>query len=91
LVEVQAIPHNPVRHSDSKEGNDNFMNLIAICTIAFIAVFVILSFLAGVMRLITTVFPVRSGGSDAPLVAAISSAVANVFPGARVTRIEEQR
>lgn len=68
------------------------MNLIAICMIAFIAVFTILASLAGVMRLITTLFPVRSGsGTDSAVVAAISSAVTTIFPGARVTQIEEQR
>ncbi len=65
-------------------------SLIAVCAIAFIAVFVLLSFLAAVMRLTTTVFPVRDRGIDAAVVAAVSTAVSTIVPGARVIQIEEE-
>ena len=43
------------------------------------------------MKLITVVFPDRLTSMDPVLVAAISTAVASIYPGARVTRIEEER
>ena len=67
------------------------MSLLSVCSIALAAVFVLLAFLAVVMQLITVVFPERAATVDAALVSAISSVVASVYPGARVTRIEEER
>jgi hypothetical protein len=66
-------------------------SLSAICTIAFTAVFVLLAFLAAAMHFITLLFPAREASVDSVLVAAISGAVAAVFPGAKVTNIEEER
>ncbi len=66
------------------------MNLFGVCVTAFIAVIVLLTVLAGVIHLITRLFPDIRRGVDAPLVAAIEGAVTAVFPGARVTRIEEE-
>ena len=66
------------------------MNLLTACGIAFLAVFVLLSLLAGVMSLITVVFPERKRIVDPALVAAITSSVASLYPGARVTKIEER-
>ncbi len=66
------------------------MNLLTACGIAFLAVFVLLSLLAGLMQLITFLFPERKSTIEASLVAAITSSVATVLPGARVTRIEEK-
>ena len=65
------------------------MNLFGVCLTAFIAVIVLLSALAGVIHLISRLFPDVRHGVDAPLVAAIEGAVTAVYPGARVTRIEE--
>ncbi len=42
------------------------------------------------MKLITAVFPDRAASMDPVLVAAISTTVASIYPGARVTRIEEE-
>jgi len=36
------------------------------------------------------IFPERATAVDAPVVAAISSAVASLSPGARVTKIQEE-
>jgi hypothetical protein len=65
-------------------------SLFAVCGLAFIAVFVLLALLAVVMGLITVVFPQRKVRIDGTLVAAITSTVAALYSGARVTRIEEE-
>jgi hypothetical protein len=65
------------------------LNLLTACGIAFLAVFVLLSLLAGLMSLITIVFPERQRRTDPVLVAAITSSVASLYPGSRVTKIEE--
>ena len=65
-------------------------NLLVVCATAFVAVIVLLTALAGVIHLITSMFPPSRRGVDAPLVAAIEGAVTAVYPGARVTRIEEE-
>jgi hypothetical protein len=67
-------------------------SLLSICGIAFTSVFALLAFLALAMHLITSLFPAdHDGANDPAVVAAISSAVAVVFPGARVTKIEEEK
>ena len=66
------------------------LNLITICSIAFGAVFVLLTFLAVVMQLITVVFPATRVIVDQTVVAVVSTAVASMYPGARVTKIEEE-
>lgn len=68
------------------------MELLNACVVAFVAVFVLLTFLALAMHFITLAFPGRSPRTetDAAVFAALSTAVATVIPGARVTRIEEE-
>ncbi len=66
-------------------------SLFSICTIALMAVFGLLTFLAITMHLITVVFPARDEFPDSALVAVISATVAAVIPGATVTNIEEER
>ena len=66
------------------------VNILSACSIAFLAVFVLLAFLAVVMQLIMAVFPERKAVLDSVMVAAISSTVSTLIPGARVTRIEEE-
>lgn len=67
------------------------MDLIPICGTAFASVFILLVSMALVIWAITAIFPAPRAeeSDDAALVAAISTAVATVYPGARVTRIEE--
>jgi hypothetical protein len=65
-------------------------NLLIICAAAFIAVIVLLSLLAGIIRILTLLFPVPDD-ADAALIAAITSAHAGAYPGTRITRIEEHR
>ena len=69
----------------------NEVSLFTICGVAFLAVFVLLITLAGVIRLITLAFPLRRQLDDMALVAAINAAAAAVYPGTRVTRIEEEK
>ncbi len=66
-------------------------SLLSICTIAFASVAILLSFLALTMHFITLLFPVRQPAVDPAIVAAISTTVASVMPGASVTHIEEER
>jgi ABC-type uncharacterized transport system permease subunit len=66
------------------------MELLSACLVAFVSVFVLLSFLAVVMHLITLAFPSRHEGLDSVVVAAISSTVAALMPGAQITHIEEE-
>jgi hypothetical protein len=67
-------------------------NLLLVCVTAFFAVVLLLGLLAGVIRLLTAVFPERvPEDTGAAVVAAIHSAVARAYPSARVTRIEEIR
>lgn len=66
-------------------------NLSVVCVLAFVLVFVVLSLLSGAMYLITILFPARVVGMDAAVVAAVSSTVETLLPGARVTRIEEEQ
>lgn len=66
------------------------MNLIAACGIAFLAVFLLLMLLAGLMKLITAVFPVRDASVDPTVVAAVYSAVAVLYPGSKVTTMKEK-
>lgn len=63
--------------------------LLIICLSAFIAVFVLLAILALIMRLIIIIFPEKLLGSDAAMVAAVSSVAQAAFPGMKITKVEE--
>ena len=64
--------------------------LFSACLIAMAAVFCLLSLLATIMWSITALFPVREARADSAVVAAISTAVVSIWPGVKVTRIEEE-
>ena len=66
-------------------------NLIPVCGIAFLAVFILLAILAVAMYVITAIFPERKAAVDAAVVAAISGAITSMFPGSRVTSIQEEK
>jgi len=66
------------------------IELVTMCLTAFSAVFFLLAVLAGVMHLITLVFPEKAKKVDATYVAAISASINSVIPGAKITRIEEK-
>jgi len=68
--------------------------LLYICLSSLLAVFVLLSFLAIVMRILVAAFPEaleKLAKSDAALLAAISATVTNMYPGLQVTRVEEEK
>ena len=67
------------------------LDLLLICTSAFIAVFVLLLALALVMRGLMAVFPVRAALTDTAMLAAVAAAVSVAYPGARISKIEETR
>ena len=69
----------------------NQPELLVICLSAFVAVFVLLSFLAVVMRVLLAAFPEKVSGIDAATIAAVSAATAYAFPGTKVTKVEEIR
>ncbi len=64
--------------------------LLLICAIAFLVVFLILALLAFVMRLIMLVFPEKVAGADSAIIAAVVAAVHTVFPGTKITKLEER-
>ena len=66
-------------------------DLLMVCVSAFLAVFLLLSFLALVMRGLIAVFPEKRVTTDPALLAAVSVAVSAVYPGSKITRIEDQR
>ena len=66
------------------------ISILAACGVALAAVFVLLSFLAVVMFLLTLTFPQKQPKIDPALIAAIASTVSSIYPGARVTRVEEK-
>ena len=66
-------------------------NLLYICSTAFLAVFVLLTILSLSMRLITRLFPPRSGKTDGALVAAVTVALQQSYPGTSLLSIEEEK
>jgi hypothetical protein len=69
-------------------------NLLVICGVAFLVVFVVLAVLAAVMRGLMLLFPEpdeAADGIEPALVAAITEAVTAAYPGTQITRIEESR
>jgi Na+-transporting methylmalonyl-CoA/oxaloacetate decarboxylase gamma subunit len=64
-------------------------NLLIICALAFGAVFVLLMFLALVMRIIIAVFPQVKETFDSTLLAAIASSTSAAYPGTIITKVEE--
>jgi hypothetical protein len=66
-------------------------SLLVISGTAFIAVILLLGMLAGMIHVLTALFPERSEGKDEALFAAINSAAGEAYPGMRVSRIEEVR
>lgn len=62
--------------------------ILLMCGVAFVAVFFLLGILALVMEGITLLFPQRAPAVDPATVAAVAGAVATLFGGARVVKIE---
>jgi hypothetical protein len=66
-------------------------DLWTVCGAAFAVVFFTLAVLAVVMRLITALFPPQQIKTDSAMVAAVVATMQSVYPGAQVTRVEEQK
>ena len=67
-------------------------NLVTICISSFTGVFIVLVFLAVTMEVITRVFPEKiasAGADDAAVFAGITSTYARLYPGTRISNIEE--
>ncbi len=64
-------------------------DLLMICLSAFVAVFVLLSVLAVVMRVIIVLFPQKVASTDTAVIAAAASVVSTLYPGTTVTKVEE--
>ena len=64
-------------------------DLLSISLAAFVAVFLLLSFLALIMRLITGVFPKKESDADSSVIAALSTTMNTIYPGTKITKIEE--
>jgi energy-converting hydrogenase Eha subunit F len=69
----------------------NGPSLLVVCFAALTAVVVLLGLLAGVIRLLSVLFPAPAPDDEAALIAAIHTAAAFAHPDTRVTRIEEIR
>lgn len=63
--------------------------IIYISISSFITVFIILSGLAILMQLIIKAFPVKKAEVDLEVYSAIASVHANLYPGTKITQIEE--
>lgn len=72
----------------------NSYQLVFVCLSSLLAVFVLLALLAVTMRALVAIFPEtldKLGKSDVALLAAITTAVATLYPGMTVTRVEEEK
>jgi hypothetical protein len=70
------------------------LNLASMCFASFAAVFTVLAFLAITMRLIMIIFPVKeapAGGDDAAIYAAVTSTYSRLYPGMKITNIQEKK
>ncbi len=65
------------------------VNLLLICLNAFVGVMSLLSILTLLLRLLITLFPERAVRQDTAITSAIQTAIANLYPGARITKMEE--
>ncbi len=75
------------------------LGLLLMCAIAFTAVFLLLTVLSVLMSALTAIFPGRAAppvlraapptDTDAALLAAITTTMNQLYPGASVTQIEE--
>ena len=66
-------------------------SLVFISIIAFLFVFLILAVISLVMRLIIFIFPEKKILTDAATLAALATAVQSVFPGTKITKVEEKK
>jgi hypothetical protein len=63
--------------------------IISICISAILTVFLILSVLAISINIITRLFPFKEEKEDTTIFAAIASGYSVIYPGNKITKIEE--
>ncbi len=76
-------------------------NLLMVCVASFFAVFLLLSFLALVMKVLTNIFPQKPeevekvekvvGEFDTAVLAAISASYNVAYPQTRISKVEQVR
>ncbi|MFO7865735.1 MAG: hypothetical protein R6V02_02835 [Candidatus Aminicenantes bacterium] len=66
-------------------------SLLNISLLAFAMVFLILAVLSLLMRLVIVVFPEKKTRIDAATMAALTAALNNIFPGMKITEVEEEK
>lgn len=64
-------------------------DLLWVCISAFTVVFIILTVLALFMRFMIILFPDKLQKDDQAVVAAIASTFNRIYPGTKITKIEE--
>jgi hypothetical protein len=64
-------------------------DLLSICGSAFLGVFLLLALLAVIMRVIITLFPAGDDVSDAAVLAAMTATIGTLYPGTKITKVEE--
>jgi len=75
-------------------------NLLVICVAAFFSVFLLLTFLSLVMKILINVFPEKvqaivpeqiKDEFDAAMLAAVSASVSAIYPETKITKVEQVR
>ena len=66
-------------------------DLVVICTTSFLAVLLLLSLLAILMRALMAIFPAKEEGNDQAVIAAINTAYNNIYPGSKIIKIGEEK
>jgi len=65
--------------------------LYMICGIAFLVVFIILVLLAFLMRIVMHIFPEKVAEIGPAMIAAVAATVQTIFPGTKMTKLEEKK
>lgn len=64
-------------------------DILSICFSAILTVFIVLSILAVSIHFITRLFPFKEEKKDSTIYAAIASNYSAIYPGTKITKIEE--
>lgn len=69
----------------------NSPDLITICATSFLAVLLLLSILAFLIRMIIIAFPEKLNEDDSAVIAAITTTYNAHYPGTKITKIGENK
>ena len=69
----------------------NSLDIIFISISSMLTVFLVLTALALMMRLIERLFPYKEKEEDVAVYSAIASVHSALYPGAKITKIEEEK